>query len=251
MASGNPLGDIAACVGFYTRLPVGGLAAPSDDFAQAQWAAPIAGVVVGFCGALALTIAAWIGLPPFVAALLAVAATMLITGALHEDGLADTADGLGGGDTRERKLEIMRDSRTGTYGVAALIFSVLLRAAALAALPLDVAIPVLIAAHAAGRALIPWLLSTMIPARTDGLSANVGAVSENTAFVALGIGALSLLLLTSFWAALLAAIALALWLLAVRATARRQIGGHTGDICGALEQGGEILVLLAATAALG
>ena len=250
MASGNPLGDIAACIGFYTRLPVGHLAVPSSDFAGAQWAAPLAGAVVGLFGGAILVGAAWIGLPVALAALLAVAATMLVTGALHEDGLADTADGLGGGATPERKLEIMRDSRTGAYGVAAMVFSILLRAGALAAITPLAAFVALIAAHAGGRALIPYLLATRQPARTDGLSANVGRVSERTAHVALGIGALALLPI-GFWAAIAAAAALALWLLVARAVAQRQIGGHTGDICGALEQGGEMIILLAAAAAFG
>ncbi|MEX0953923.1 MAG: adenosylcobinamide-GDP ribazoletransferase [Rhizobiaceae bacterium] len=247
MASGNPLGDVAACVGFYTRLPAGLLSQPSADFAPAQWAAPVAGLLVGLIGGGALLIASWIGLPPLVTALIAVAATMLVTGALHEDGLADTADGLGGGATRERKLEIMRDSRIGTYGVAALLFSVLLRVATLAALTPAEGFVALIAAHAAGRALMPYLLATSPSARGDGLSANIGTVSQRTALMALAIGAGALLLL-GFLPALAAAAMLGLWLLAVRAVAHRQIGGHTGDICGALEQGGEILVLLAATA---
>lgn len=250
MASGNPLGDVAACIGFYTRLPAGLLSAPSADFALAQWAAPVAGLLVGAIGGTALLIASWIGLPPLVAALIAIAATMLGTGALHEDGLADTADGLGGGATRERKLEIMRDSRIGTYGVAALFFSVLLRVAALAALTPAAGFAALIAAHAAGRALMPYLLATSSSARADGLSAGIGTVSERTGRTALGIGTAALLLL-GFLPALAGAAALGLWFLAVRATAQRQIGGHTGDICGALEQGGEILVLLAAAAALG
>jgi adenosylcobinamide-GDP ribazoletransferase len=92
------------------------------------------GALVGACGALAYWGAAAVGLPPFVAGVLAVAATLLVTGALHEDGLADTADGFGAGVTRERKLEIMRDSRIGTYGVAALVLSILLRAGAVASL---------------------------------------------------------------------------------------------------------------------
>jgi adenosylcobinamide-GDP ribazoletransferase len=206
-------------------------------------------VLVGLIGGVVLIVADWLGLPPLVSSSLAVAVTMLVTGALHEDGLADTADGLGGG-TLERKLEIMRDSRIGTYGVAALLFSVLLRVAALAALPPAAGFAALIAAHAAGRALMPYLLATSPSARADGLSAGIGTVSERTALTALAIGAAALLLL-GFLPALAAAALLGLWLLAVRAAAQRQIGGHTGDICGALEQGGEILVLLAAAAALG
>ncbi len=250
MTSGNPLGDIAACIGFYTRLPVGGLTAPSEDFASAQWAAPIAGALVGLIGGIVLVAADWVGLPPLVSAAIAVAGTMLVTGALHEDGLADTADGLGGGDTRERKLEIMRDSRIGTYGVATLLFSVLLRVAALAALPPSVAFAALVAAHIAGRALIPSLLSALPPARDDGLSASVGTVTDQTARLALALAVIALFLLLGFWALCLAAALLAGGFVVVRSAAQRQIGGHTGDICGALEQGGEILVLLAAAAVL-
>ncbi|MBO6716953.1 MAG: adenosylcobinamide-GDP ribazoletransferase [Rhizobiaceae bacterium] len=249
MASGNPIGDIAACIAFYTRLPAGALGEPSEDFAGAQWAAPIAGGLVGLIGAIVLIGADWIGLPPLVSALLAVAATMLVTGGLHEDGLADTADGLGA-STRERKLEVMRDSATGTFGAAAVVFSILLRTAAIAALPPAVAFVALIAAHAGGRALIPYLLATLQPARADGLSASVGAVGPTTARIALAIGAV-MLVLAGIQVAIVAALALAIWLLAVRTLARRQLGGHTGDVCGSLEQGGEILVLLVAAAAMG
>src|SRR6202030_2053805 len=93
-----------------------------------------------------------IGSPPWVAAALAVAATLAVTGALHEDGLADTADGFGGGDTREQKLAIMRDSRIGTYGVCALILSLLIRADAIASLTeIALVAPALIAAHVGAR----------------------------------------------------------------------------------------------------
>ena len=100
--------------------------------ARAAWAFPIAGLVVGLIGAIVYALAHRIGLPSWTAAALAVAATLLATGCLHEDGLADTADGFGGGKTREQKLEIMRDSRIGTYGVCALALSLLLRVGALA-----------------------------------------------------------------------------------------------------------------------
>ena len=101
----------------------------------------------------------------------------LVTGALHEDGLADTADGFGGGDTRERKLEIMRDSRIGTYGVCALIVSLLVRADAIASLtdPVLVA-PALIAAHAGARAVMPLVMFLLPAARTDGLRSRRGGL---------------------------------------------------------------------------
>lgn len=243
------LSDLAACIGFYTRLPVAALGAPAQDFARAQWAAPLAGALIGIAAGTVLLSGTWAELPPLVCALLAVAASVVLTGALHEDGLADTADGLGGGATRERKLEIMRDSRIGTYGVAALVFSILLRVAALAALAPGFAVAALIAAHMAGRAMIPHFLGSLPAARMDGLSANVGAVGERTAAIALAVAAVALLVLLGPMTTLVAATLLAAWFVTLKALAQRQLGGHTGDICGALEQGGEILVLLAAAAA--
>ena len=91
------------------------------NFAEAIWAAPVAGAVVGLVAGAAFAVAAWFGLPPSLSAIVALAAAILVTGSLHEDGVADIADGFGGGNTRERKLEIMRDSRNGTFGVVALV----------------------------------------------------------------------------------------------------------------------------------
>ncbi len=110
------LDDIALCLVFFTRLPL-----PKFDFrdrtlAQAIWAAPLAGVAVAVIGSIAYALAIALGLSRGLSAALALAATMLATGCLHEDGLSDTADGFGGGKTREKKLEIMRDSSIGAYG---------------------------------------------------------------------------------------------------------------------------------------
>jgi hypothetical protein len=110
--------DVLACLAFYTRFPVNAGDPAGRSFAAAQWAAPVAGLAVALCGAAVYALASLLALPAQLAALLAVAATMLASGALHEDGLSDTLDGFGGGRTRERKLEIMRDSRIGSYGVA-------------------------------------------------------------------------------------------------------------------------------------
>src|SRR5260370_11276515 len=134
--------DLRTGILFCTCLPVPH-AAPVDsgDVARASWAFPVAGVLVGGAGALTYAIASGIRLPSALAATLALGATLLITGCLHEDGLADTADGLGGGRDRARKLEIMRDSRLGTYGACALIMSLLLRWPALAALAGPLAAP--------------------------------------------------------------------------------------------------------------
>src|SRR5450631_1119418 len=149
--------------------PIGGA-----DIARASWALPVIGALIGLVGAAVFWIAFRFDLPPLVDAGLAVAATLAATGCLHEDGLADTFDGFGGRG-RERKLEIMRDSRIGTYGACALAMSLLLRVGALASLaapgPVTLA---LIAAHSGARALLPLFLALVPPARPDGLSADAG-----------------------------------------------------------------------------
>ena len=133
----DALRDLLACLRFFTRLPLPAL--PFDqsphappDMARIALMAPVAGAIIGAIAALALAIANLLGMPPLLGAALAIAALVIATGALHEDGLADVADGFGGGATRARKLEIMRDSRVGAYGAAALALALILRVAALA-----------------------------------------------------------------------------------------------------------------------
>ena len=164
------------------------------DLAQAIWALPLAGLVVGAVGALVYAVAHRLGVPAWPAAALAIAATLAVTGCLHEDGLADTADGFGGGATRERKLDIMRDSRIGVYGVCALAVSILIRAGALASLadPGWVAWA-LLAAHGAGRARRCRLLMFFVaPARADGLSVTAGQPSREQAIAGAVLGILIL-----------------------------------------------------------
>ena len=126
--------DIADALRFFTRLRVGEPEPSAPlDIDRIAWAAPVAGVVVGLIGALVLALTTLLGLPPLLRAGLATAALVVATGALHEDGLADVADGFGGGATRARKLEIMRDSRIGAYGAIAIALALILRVGALAA----------------------------------------------------------------------------------------------------------------------
>jgi adenosylcobinamide-GDP ribazoletransferase len=242
-------GDLKIGVLFSTRIPlphsapIGGA-----DIARASWALPVIGVLIGGLGALAYWIAGSFLLPLPVGAVLAVAATLAATGCLHEDGLADTFDSLGGGD-RERKLEIMRDSRIGTYGACALALSLMLRAAALASLagPGAVALA-LIAAHAGARAMLPLFLSGVPPARPDGLSAGAGRPAWSSVVVA---GLTGLVVLLSCLGTTRSIVALALLLVVLGGMRRmclRQIGGQTGDTAGALEQLGEIAILLTAAA---
>src|SRR5262250_2987317 len=169
--------EFKASLAFSTRLPVVRATSQSAKaVANAAWAFPVTGVVVGSIGALVYVLAHRLGLPAWPAAALSAAATLVVTGALHEDGLADTADGFGGGDTRQSKLDIMRDSRTGAYGVCALVLSLLLRIGALPSFT-DVSAVVwaLLASHCAARAAMVILMWLLPPARNDGLSYEAGS----------------------------------------------------------------------------
>ncbi|KRP89021.1 cobalamin synthase [Bradyrhizobium yuanmingense] len=242
------LADLRMATSFVTILPVASSKPAGDGaVARAMWALPVAGLLVGLAGALTYKIAIRFGLTPSLAALLVLATTALITGALHEDGLADTADGLGGGRTRERKLEIMRDSRIGTYGVCALILSFGLRWSALATIANPWAVMLaLCAAHVAARAGLPAFMSLVPSARPDGLSAGAGAPPGRSVAIAFALGTLALALTLGPGKALVGLILLSLAGLLLARLAIRQIGGQTGDILGAFEQTGEILILLVA-----
>lgn len=241
-------GEIRASLAFCTRLPLLPSAPEAGGaIGKAAWAFPIAGILVGLIGALVYGIAHRLGLSPWPAAALSVAATLLATGCLHEDGLADTADGFGGGRTREQKLDIMRDSRIGTYGVCALLLCLLLRIGVLASFfDTRSVLWAIIAAHVGARAAVPALMALLPPARSDGLSFEAGQPSgagiAAAALIGLVVVALCLRPRRAIVALILLAVAVALmaWL------SSRQIGGQTGDVLGALEQVSEILVLLVA-----
>lgn len=233
---------------FLTRIPVRlPPAAIGVPLARAVWAFPVVGLIIGAAGGAAYAGAWAIGLPAMLAALLAVTAQLLLTGALHEDGLADTADGFGGGATVERKLEIMRDSRIGTYGVCAVALALAFRVGAIAALadPLGVA-ALALAAAALSRAAMAVLMVRMSPARSEGLGAAAGRPRGRDA----GIAALVALMISLIpvlitpYAPLFTILPAILATLAVGALARRQIGGYTGDVLGAAQQAVEIAVLL-------
>jgi adenosylcobinamide-GDP ribazoletransferase len=244
--------DVAAALLFSTRLPLPRAAAITGaDIARASWALPVAGAVVGLMAAVVYWLARETGLPPLVAAGLTVAASLVATGCLHEDGLADVADSFGGG-TRERKLEIMRDSRIGTYGVCALFMSLLLRTGALAAIADPaLAAPVLVATHMAARSHMAPFMRLVPPARADGLSVGVGAPPRASAMAALIIGVAALGIGLGPTAGVCAIVLLAAEFAFLRWLCIRQIGGQTGDVLGALEQMGEVTILLVAAANAG
>ena len=254
--------DLAGCLRFYSRLPVPPLPGEDDphavpDFRTLPRMLPLAGLVLGLPGALVM-LAAWgLGLGPFLAATLALAAGVLVTGALHEDGLADVADGFGGGSTPARRLEIMRDSRIGAYGGVALMLSLALRIGALATL-LDrgghLAVLALVLAAALSRTAALAPLALLPPTRLDGAGAAVGRPSRRTlstaGALALGLTLLGLTLGLPLLGGTLMLVLSALAALGVTALARRSIGGQTGDVVGAAQQGAEIAALLGLVAAL-
>ena len=175
--------DFGTSLAFCTRLPlVHSALGEGTGIARASWAFPLVGAVVGAFGALVYWLADGLDLDPILSGILAVAATLLITGALHEDGLGDTADGFGASASRERKLDIMRDSEIGAYGTCALILSFMLRTGALVSLaePRLVALA-LIAAHAGARGTLPVFMRRVPNARRDGLSADAGTPPQSSA----------------------------------------------------------------------
>ena len=232
-----------------TRVPLPHL--PKDAFAKgvtAVWAYPIVGAAVGACAVVMGQFAIWAGLPALSAAIIALGTMMLITGDMHEDGLADVVDGFWGGYTPERRLEIMRDSQIGTFGVLALLMVSLLRLTAISALLVDWW-PAIIGAAVISRAMMPTLMSTIPHARRDGLAHSVGQPSTSYAAVALAVGAVVALLFVgaSAFIGLMAAIVVTF---GVALLAKNKIDGHTGDVLGATQQLSEVAVLLCLTAIL-
>jgi adenosylcobinamide-GDP ribazoletransferase len=243
--------DLVAAFGLLTRLPLPRATASSSTGASV-WAWPVVGLVVGAIGAAAYALGGRCHLSPWIGGMLAVLAMVIATGGFHEDGLADTADGIGGGATPERRLLIMKDSRIGSFGALALIASVGLRVGAVAQIgePRLVAAALIVAA-VFGRAAMPGVLMLSGPARPGGLAASLGA--PEAAPIAIGwvlavvVGLLSVgphEALVAVFTTVLVAAAMA-WL------GQRSLGGYTGDTLGATEQLAECAVLLVLAGAVG
>ncbi len=246
----RPLAELIGALTFLTRLPI--------PFARTIDHAPLhaamrmfapAGALIGAATGTALYALHFIGLPPLLAATFALALGLLLTGALHEDGFADTADGFGGGKHRDHRLEIMRDSRIGTYGTLALFCAGAAKLAVfneLQSMPFWSIIAILAASGAFSRALMVDLLWATKPARSDGLSHMAGRPSRYTALASVVMGSAAVLaagLATNFIAGVYA-LPLALGVTAaIRSLAMRLIGGQTGDICGAVQVASEIVIL--------
>ncbi len=235
--------DLLAALGLLTRFPV----IVDSDRAMARgaasaWAYPLVGVIIGVILAAATALMLWVGLPSGVVAGLVLALSVILTGAMHEDGLADAADGLWGGWTPARRLEIMKDSHIGVYGVCAIALSLLLRFLALAGIvSLGAYWVVFIAVGALSRSAMVVLMATLPNARDGGLSKSVGRPPTATAWIAVVIA----LVVTVVSGYPLLIIVAGLTALACGLIARSKIGGQTGDILGATQQVTEIATLIA------
>lgn len=237
-------GDIATALALLTRLP---LRAEFARGARAAWAYPLAGLAVAALAALPTGLLLPLGLPPLLAALIFVATQVILTGAMHEDGLADSADGLWGGWDRARRLEIMKDSHIGSYGVIALALSLAARVLAIGLLLAQSGwLWLLLAVSMLSRATMPALMAALPHARDTGLSHAQGRAPHDTALAAAALAFLAALFFAGLSGLTLALLA-ALTALTCAAIAKSKIGGQTGDILGATQQITEIVLLLALT----
>jgi len=249
------LDDLRDCLIFLTRLPVpekqGG---QNRQLSQAARGFPLAGGLIGAIGGLALLAAQGAELPATIAACIAVLTIVLVTGGLHEDGLADVADGFGAGGTKGRKLEIMRDSRIGTYGVLALLFNVLIKVACVAAL-VGTAQSVwhtpmlLIATSALSRTFIVLAMRSLPQARSDGRSAEAGVPSSSTVnqtlVTGLAIGSAMLWLVCGLWIIVATLLSGATAYYVAKRRALFHVGGQTGDVLGTIQQLTETAMFIA------
>lgn len=205
---------------------------------------PVVGVLVGALAGAALWLGASAGLSPLAASFVALIVAALATGALHEDGLADVADGFGGGADKAKKLRIMRDSHIGTYGVLALVLAVGMKAGSLSGFnDPALAAAAVIVAHTLSRAVLPMVMVVLAPARTSGLGKAAGRPRREDAAMAAAIGVLIAVLALGVGPGLAASALAALGVAAVGWLAQRHIGGYSGDVLGAAQQVAEVLVL--------
>lgn len=236
--------DVPAAFGLLTRLPIRvNTAKATARGAASAWAFPLVGAFIGLAAAATTGLVHWLGLPSAVAAIFALLVPIVLTGAMHEDGLADTADGFWGGWTKERRLEIMKDSHIGTYGTLAIGLPLLLRGVLLTALISGGAyVAGLVMAAMMSRASMVGLLAFLPNARTNGLSRSYGQPSSAVVLLACLMCLVAAL-------ALVPAIATSIFFVTLSATvscgiiAKLKIGGQTGDVLGATQQVTEIVVL--------
>ena len=261
--AGQWLIDLKASIVFLTRLPITVSAGSFPPLAAAARAFGPAGALIGAAGAAVYCGLHAVGVPVSVAVAVALGTLVMVTGGLHEDGLADTADGFGGGHDARQRLAIMRDSRIGSYGVIALVLAFIIRWAALTQIAAAggpqvngwLVAGVMIAVQCLSRAAMVPVLSSLPAARPEGRSAEAGrpgrATLAQAIVVGLGIFVAVLWPVASLWAITAVALAGLAATLAIMSLSRRLIGGQTGDVCGSVQVVSEAAMLVAASAIVG
>jgi adenosylcobinamide-GDP ribazoletransferase len=247
---GNLVTDMVMALRFFSRLPAGHSEHETPDLNRIAMALPFASLVIGAGPAVLLLLMVAGGVPTLFAATAAVAAFAIVTGAMSEDAVADSADGLFGGNTPERRLEILKDSRHGTYGVLAIVFVVGLKVAALSAIaarnPLAAAMAWM-AATTLARSGALYLPLRLDPARTNGAAAAAGKVSRNGFAVGIVFATVIALVLAAPFTGLIGfALALAAGVLVIIGwiwVCQKLVGGQTGDLIGAQQALLEIAIL--------
>lgn len=223
--------DIFLCFSLLTRIPIN---LPQNAFerqSRATWAFPLVGLGVGLLLWAVIDLLN-IGLPLYIAVIVGMATSLFVTGAMHEDGLADCVDGFWGAYTKDRRLEIMKDSQIGTYGVLGLGFVVTLKAIFL--IEGAAQLSMILAAAVASRSALPMIMSQVQNARRSGLSQSVGLPSFMTAIGSIFLGCVLVLLLTGL-TGILVILFTACLVCGIVMLAKRKIGGQTGDVLGACQ----------------
>jgi len=241
------LKDIYVSIVFLTRFPAPGWPAAAErPLANAMWAFPVAGILVATLGGAVYILCDLLELPVTISALFATVALIVATGGLHEDGLADVADGFGVHGERQRRLDVMRDSRIGAFGVIALVLALAAKIGALAALGQpELVVVALVSSAALSRAFVVVAMRMMPSARDDGLGAGAGAPRFEEALIALAVGGAIALALTLSWSWLVVVLAGATAALIMAWRTMRAFGGQTGDVLGAIVLVSDIAMLAA------
>ncbi|WP_288903358.1 adenosylcobinamide-GDP ribazoletransferase [uncultured Sneathiella sp.] len=237
---------------FLTRLPIQpGFTFDMTALKSACRAFALIGLIVGGVTGTVYLLAAYMGLPLHVSAILAIAAQIVVTGALHEDAIGDVADGFGGGTDKQKKLAIMRDSRVGTYAVVALILVIGLKIAVLGSMPDPLlGFAFIVVAASLSRGLITWALYLLPAARVDGLGHGAGRPDMMAPLASTVICVLVAIFILGPQLGAIALMAGIVGASLMGMIAKRQIGGQTGDVLGAIQQISEVFILIACLAAI-
>lgn len=248
--------DIADTFRFFSRIPMPkhwGDVSRAPSFQRSAWALIVLGFVLGMISGCIGVVGSTIGFPAEIAALLMIITSLVLTGCLHEDGLADTADGLFGGASKDRRIEIMRDSRIGVYGMLALVLALAIKWTILADRVEIYSIPelltLMVALETLSRAALMCLWSFSVNASQTGLSASVNKPGRPMAILMCVLSAGFLIVTPLSWLSIALFYAVLIGLLFVyKATCSRLIGGQTGDTMGAFTILVQLTLLLVVSA---